>query len=297
MASYVPPSENLALFDPSVFIVNDAPLTISDALTMFLSYPQAQGTENFADINVNGIATFNNANPPTSSAMQPLSNDSSTKMPTTAWVQGAIVASISAPKTYTVQYTSTQTIQLPVNCVGISVTAVGIGGLSGNASNSVTVGLYNAGGTGSAGTTITSYGILPFKEGYFLDVIISPFYSELYATSIGATVCRANAGANGANATFGGGGAAGVSNNSWITNNGMCSWNVQIGASGPAGGTNLAFQSPPPAVGGIPICNNWLPATIYGCGQNWNGVTTTNSYQGPAQAILGGAIWITYYLK
>lgn len=366
MSVYPPPNytEPIPIFNTVNWETSADGLTRAEADLRYLRYPVAQGLETLQEINVNGVATFNNTilanqplniventnplqksvitqngttfdllndnnsgtinlstktgvgvqttplsvtsadltitttNPPTCSAVQPLASDSSTKMPTTAWVQSAIASVVTPPKTYTIEYTTTTSIVLPTNCVGLSVTAVGKGGLSGNASNSSIVGLWNAGGSGSAGTTITSNGILPFRGLLYLDVIINNFYSELYATSIGVTVCRANAGVNGANATFGGGGAAGVSNNTWITNTGMCSWNVQIGASGPAGGTNLAFQSATyPATGGIPICNNWLPATIHGCGQNWNGVLTTNSYQGPAQAILGGAVWITYYLS
>lgn len=239
---------------------------------------------------------FNSTTPPTSNQIIPSPLDSSNKIPTTAWVQSVIPPPTG--KTYTVKYTTSQTIQLPVNCCGISVIAVGQGGASGNASNSSVVGLWNAGGSGSAGTTITSNGILPFKEGSSMDIIISPLFgSELYANTVGATVCRANNGVAGGNASFGAGGIAGVSNNTWIVNNAMTSWNVQIGPSGPAGGSNLAFQTATyPATGGIPICNNWVPSVIHGCGQNWNGITTTNSFQGPAIGILGGAIWITYYL-
>lgn len=253
-------------------------------------------TQNGSSINTNALIV-NSTNIRTLTPTIPSTLDSSDKIPTTAWVQN-VISTLPNNKTYTTLYTTSQTIQLPVNCAGISVVAIGQGGASGNASNSVSVGLWNAGGTGSAGTTITSNGILPFKEGSFMDIIITPFLSELYATSIGATVCRANCGAVGGNASFGAGGLAGVSNNSWIVNNAMTSWNVQIGPSGPAGGSNLSFQTATyPATGGIPICNNWNPSVIYGCGQNWNGFTTTNSFQGPAIGILGGAIWITYYLK
>ena len=59
MAVYNPPSENLAIFDPSVFVTNETPLTVGDALNSFLSYPYAQGTENLQGINVDGVATFN----------------------------------------------------------------------------------------------------------------------------------------------------------------------------------------------------------------------------------------------
>jgi len=58
--SYPPPSENLPIFDASVFNVNDTPLTISEGLKYFLAYPSAQGTENLQTINVGGLATFSN---------------------------------------------------------------------------------------------------------------------------------------------------------------------------------------------------------------------------------------------
>lgn len=243
--------------------------------------------------------TIQTTNPPTSNALQPPFNDSSTKMPTTAWVQTAITNAPQIQKTYTIQYTTSQVITLPTNCCGFSCIAVAKGGLSGNASNSVTVGLWNAGGSGSGGTTITSNGILPFKEGSFLSLTINDFYSEIYSTSVGAYVCRANAGQNGGNASFLGGGLGGISNNTlWIVNNAMCSWNVLLGSNGLDGGINLSFQSNSyPSTGGQPTCNNWIPSTVNGCGQNWNGFTTTNSSQQSAIPILSGSIWITYYLK
>lgn len=59
MATYEPPIENLPIFDPSVFIVENVPLTYNEALGSFLAYPVAQGTEDLSIINVNGLATFN----------------------------------------------------------------------------------------------------------------------------------------------------------------------------------------------------------------------------------------------
>lgn len=59
MATYEPPTENLAIFDPVVFLTGDEPLTYNVAVKKFLKYPNAQGLENLQAINVNGIATFN----------------------------------------------------------------------------------------------------------------------------------------------------------------------------------------------------------------------------------------------
>jgi hypothetical protein len=59
MATYQPPTENLPIFDPSVFTSGDEVLTYNVALKNFLKYPNAQGTENLQAINVNGIAQFN----------------------------------------------------------------------------------------------------------------------------------------------------------------------------------------------------------------------------------------------
>lgn len=49
MASYLPPTEELPIFDNSVFQSNDENITFSQATTEFLRFPTAQGTETFND--------------------------------------------------------------------------------------------------------------------------------------------------------------------------------------------------------------------------------------------------------
>lgn len=113
------PMTNLDLSNNSVINVNAIQFSDGSILTgagsigsNYLAYPNAQGTENMLDTNVNGTLTvstgglvlnsgtvnmlngsvsFTNAlTPPVSLALQPAASDASTKMPTTAWVQSAI---------------------------------------------------------------------------------------------------------------------------------------------------------------------------------------------------------------
>jgi hypothetical protein len=58
MASYTAPSENLAIFDPTVFINDLTPITIAEGDKRYLRFPFAQGTEYLATIFVGGVATF-----------------------------------------------------------------------------------------------------------------------------------------------------------------------------------------------------------------------------------------------
>jgi len=59
MAYYEPPTEQLPIFNPSVFVNEDEALTLATASKYFLKYPNAQGTENLLDTNVNGVLTAN----------------------------------------------------------------------------------------------------------------------------------------------------------------------------------------------------------------------------------------------
>ena len=61
----------------------------------YLRFPTAQGAETLQNIQVVGSASFNNAALPTSLGVIPASTDSSTTIPTTAWVQSAITGGSS----------------------------------------------------------------------------------------------------------------------------------------------------------------------------------------------------------
>jgi microcystin-dependent protein len=93
MAIYNPPTEQLPIFNARVFDFGTEGLTTGEGDLRYLRFPAAQGEEELQAINVVGAATFNNAALPTSAGVIPASNDSSTKIPTTAWVQTAITSS------------------------------------------------------------------------------------------------------------------------------------------------------------------------------------------------------------
>ena len=57
MATYLPPLEDLGIFDSAIFSTDSTYLTIGTARKLFLAYPYAQGTQNFTDITVAGTST------------------------------------------------------------------------------------------------------------------------------------------------------------------------------------------------------------------------------------------------
>jgi hypothetical protein len=120
-----PPFPNVNRFNNLYWITSDTGgLTESQADLLYLKFPNAQGTENLVATNVNGAltatgtASFTNAAPPTSTATQPASNDSSTKIPTTAWVQTA-VAGGSTPNLLPLNNTWTGTNQFNNQVSGV----------------------------------------------------------------------------------------------------------------------------------------------------------------------------------
>lgn len=58
MASYPLPSENLPIFDASVFNSGDTAITQNQADKRYLRYPTAQGKETLQAIDINGVADF-----------------------------------------------------------------------------------------------------------------------------------------------------------------------------------------------------------------------------------------------
>ena len=101
MATYNPPTENYAIFDRNAFLNNVDSATVNNLSSYFLRFPTAQGNETLKAITVQNGATFQdtatfedgatyNTTIPTITATMPASTDSSTKIPTTAWVQSAL---------------------------------------------------------------------------------------------------------------------------------------------------------------------------------------------------------------
>ena len=56
--AYRPPSENLAIFDSSVFLASEQPLTFNNISSNFLQFPTGQGTETIPSLIVPGTSTL-----------------------------------------------------------------------------------------------------------------------------------------------------------------------------------------------------------------------------------------------
>ena len=112
MANYLPPTEDLPIFDNSVFEVNNTPLTFNDAITGFLTFPYAQGNETFQDIIVDGTTYF--ANQVDNASIMPPPNNATTIVPTTQWVQDAIAAAPVNPTITTTATSSATPLPIPI---------------------------------------------------------------------------------------------------------------------------------------------------------------------------------------
>jgi hypothetical protein len=144
MTSYNPPRENVPIFDSGLFTdtENSGGLTRAEADSLYVQYPFAQGPVTFQG--------QNNTVLPTCSATQPVSTDSSTIMPTTAWVQSAITTGGGGVISIQPLVTDTN-ITFPVGTKFATIMLVGAGGASGNFyydGSSTTAG--GAGGAGGA---------------------------------------------------------------------------------------------------------------------------------------------------
>jgi len=316
-----PPNPNVATFNNLYWISADTGLTTATGDLRYLKWPVAQGTENLQTTNVNGVLTcnddlvINNKTLEIDGVLGEIKY-ADNKVQNTAYTGGTAGAytntnmtidangkisaisngSAATQKTYTVQYTTTQTITLPTDCIGIGVRCIGKGGGGGQASNTTAGTTWNAGGSGGGGGYITSTSIINLIAGQQITINITVSLSEVNAVGFGQ-LCRANAGSNGGNATVSAGGAAGQGG-SFTSNASYGSFYSLVGGVGVAGGINLPFQSATyPTSAGSVVLQPWNPATVYGAGQNWNGSVTSNSFQGSAITTLSGTVFITYYLK
>jgi hypothetical protein len=112
-----------------------------------------------------GTNAFNNAAPITSTATQPASNDNSTKIPTTAWVQGAITAAAPAgdlvPNSVTITSANVNNPSAGITNVWNNNAALSFYGYGGVTSTSVYI--QDWGGT----TQTTSYSAMYEVEFFF----------------------------------------------------------------------------------------------------------------------------------
>jgi Tfp pilus assembly protein FimT len=58
MAAYLPPLENLPIFNSEIFLDGTDLLDINTANKLYLRFPYAQGTQNMLDVNMSGTITF-----------------------------------------------------------------------------------------------------------------------------------------------------------------------------------------------------------------------------------------------
>lgn len=149
-----PPNPNISTFNNDYWVTSNVTLTQADADLRYLKYPIAQGTETFSSLTTNtpilgdniktvpniswvqtainallglnnswtGTNSFSNTTSGslTSSAIQPLEIDNTTKIPTTAWVQSSIrnFKNITMGDTTIINYAAYKTIFLIGNASG-----------------------------------------------------------------------------------------------------------------------------------------------------------------------------------
>ena len=204
-------------------------------------------------------------------------------------------------KTYSVEYTSTQTITIPANCVGISVCLVGQGGQAGFNANTGVGTTWNSGGSGGGASMILSQTMIPITSGSLSLTISNTSGNPNFLTYNGIEICRAYNGYNGGNATVGAGGIAGIAQTQGLGNTSISTWFIVSGSVGTVGNANITFQNCAgvPTTAGKP--NNILTTgtgndTVKGCGQRYFAIGATN--QCPTSTPLPtGCLTVTYYLK
>lgn len=175
---YIPPTETLPIFDSTVFRNSNTSLTFDEASKYFLEFPRAQGPETLQETTVIGAltcsstATFGTTgsadNIPTciSDYTTILPADSSTKIPTTAWVQtaitssgGSIIGQYVQPPLYLAcgdpafSVNTNYPLVFPANARTATISIFGGGGQAGNLFYDGTS--YFTGGQGGAGAYVS----------------------------------------------------------------------------------------------------------------------------------------------
>ena len=208
-------------------------------------------------------------------------------------------------KTYSTEYTSSTSFNLPTNVIGIGVRCVGRGGNAGNCSDG-NGGTWASGGTGGGASSVYSNGIIPLIQGQNIVITIDNTASTgsvIFSTN-SVQLCKAFNGNNGGNAS--GSGTAGIGASAQLNGTGntnFSTWTVLAGNAGISGIPNNSFQS----VAGVPTISStsytssppYLPFsdTGRGCGQRYSASGGANCFPTSSGNPQGGICIITYYLK
>lgn len=215
--------------------------------------------------------TLTTVNPPTCSAVQPALTDSSTKIPTTAWVQGAINL---ASSTATVTYTTNQSVVIPDGTRFIDILCMGRGGSAGI--NNVGPPILNYGGSGSGGNCVWSSGI-PMSAGETLVLGFVTSFNPYPANNagftdvsyLGNTLCRAYNGNNGQDGSQGGSRAL-ANTTASLQDTTFGVWSAARGVLGADGGSTTIPNMSSPTIA-CPKGTSIWGAGKAGCGQRTGG--------------------------
>lgn len=267
----------LAQYNPCVTTNSQviAATGITDSENLILT---SQSSTNNGIIINNLNCDFTSTNAPTSNQTLLASNDNSTKIPTTQWVQSAISSTQSV---YSVLYTTDQTIVTPSNCRSIDIFLQGAGGESGSL---VPGPPTYYGGSGGGGNTISCYNIpMSSGENLILTLTLTSTTGSTTLTRNSIILARAfngNSGTNGSSGLDAFGATQNTTPGVGDTSFG-CFYNTfgDVGMPSSSGGTVLPNMSG--VSSGCPKGTSTWANNKYGCGQR-SKLTGQNQGQGYA---------------
>jgi hypothetical protein len=244
--------------------------------TRYLQFPNAQGTENLQSINVSGIATFNNNSAPTQpNTTDLLAGDNTTKIPTTAWVQGEISSGITG-SVETVIITSASGTSLtpyfmPTNAYKYDIEVWGYGGEAGLSANDGVN--FWAGGAGGSAPVVKAFGLSTSSNYQYYTSFPTTTWDAYWYNGTGpVNLIQVSKGGDGASAILGSGGAGGYAGTSvQINNDYITSSDVFIGTGGDSGGVS-PLGSPIYPQGGFQPSSPNQGQGNYSVGDNGSGV-------------------------
>ena len=175
--------------------VQSTPLTVSTSIATISSQNCNINASGSTVINTPTL-TFNSTNPPTCSATQPASTDSSTKIPTTAWVQSAISGGSTTPILSSVGYYPAynktigtwQTFNTTTGTQFVDIYTIAGGGALGNTATNPTLGWGKGiGGSGGGGGMVLNSRVSLGGYSNALGMLIQPQFVVPPTNSAGQT--------------------------------------------------------------------------------------------------------------